>query len=153
MLFTPCKSTLLLEVGMDEFEAAAQISHDGGLEGSEHRRLPAYWGLWRLSRLPAPPTRGLPDVPKVAEEENSEEAAKFFISVLGKRGLRRLHRMKGCGLDPKALARVEYLQTTEGARYDWACRRCFPSKAAGAKIEGSSEEKENSSSSTVHSAE
>ena len=142
-----CADPQLLEVGMDEFEAATRASHGGILQGSERLRLPAYWGLWRLARLPAPPTRGLPEVPQPVEEPGPEEGAKFFVSVLGKRGL----CVKGCGLVPGALARVEYLQTTEGAQYDWACRRCFPPKASGAKTEGSSEE--NSSSSTVHSAE
>lgn len=120
-----CADPQLLEVGMDEFEAATRASHGGILQGSERLRLPAYWGLWRLARLPAPPTRGLPEVPQPVEEPGPEEGAKFFVSVLGKRGL----CVKGCGLVPGALARVEYLQTTEGAQYDWACRRCFPPKA------------------------
>ena len=85
---------------------------------------------------------GAGPMPEVAPAEELDSAEPFFIAIVGHRRLRRLHRSGGCPAAPRELREVEYLQSLEGAVYDFACKHCW----RGGAEPGESSESPSSSS-------
>lgn len=72
------------------------------------------------------------DVPPAPDVNQVQESYAFYVTVLGKRRLRRLHRKGGCGTDSE-------------------CRHCFPSERDPPEEEASSMSSSTDSSSTESS--
>ena len=96
--------------------------------------------------------------PQVMEEQGTEadKDFRFFISVAGKRGLRRLRWRKACSTKPDPLAKCEFYMFIAGVLYDAGCKHCFrpemPLEGDGA-AQASEAEDESSSSTSSDSAE
>ena len=60
-----------------------------------------------------------------AEDVKDEAPPPYFIAVVGKRRLRRLHRHGGCGTVPADLRETIALQSLQDAVYDLACKHCW----------------------------
>ena len=119
----------LRKVGLSEVQERLQ---DNGLGADDARALceglqaPSDWASWRSVHITARPP--LPRVDKPAPEPapvQESKGYKFYVSVLGKRSLRRLHRKGGCGTKPEDLIRCEFYETIEGVEFDAECKHCF----------------------------
>ena len=81
--------------------------------------------------------------------------APYFIAIVGKKRLRRLHRRGGCGTDPADLHEVEWVENLQGAVYDYSCKHCWRNEAGPPDIhvhnESSSSSESSSSDSTSSS--
>ena len=94
------------------------------------------------------------EVTAVAELCEEADNPPFYIAVVGKRRLRRLHRRGGCGTDPDDLHEMVPVYELQEAEYDVACKHCWrngkqphnPTPEASADASGSGEEDESSSS-------
>lgn len=91
----------------------------------------------------------------VPAQEDSD--APYFISIVGKKRLRRLHRRGGCGTDPSDLREVDLLFSLDGAIFDFACRHCWrkgdgPAAIGPASVQVRSSESDSSSSSSSSSS-
>ncbi|CAE7908811.1 unnamed protein product [Symbiodinium microadriaticum] len=106
--------------------------------------MPAEWAAWRKARLDVGQGAAMPPAPEV---NDVQESFAFYVTVLGKRRLRRLHRKGGCGTQPDKVRCVEYFESLKGITYDSECRHCFPSERDPPEEEASSV-----SSSTVRDA-
>ena len=90
----------------------------------------------------------------VAELSEEADNPPFYIAVVGKRRLRRLHRRGGCGTDPDDLHEMVPVYELQEAEFDVACKHCWrngkqpqnPTPEASADASGSGEEDESSSS-------
>ena len=71
-----------------------------------------------------PPLPVAPEVDIIACPAGSEDAP-YFISVVGKKRLRRLRRKGGCGTVPGDLRETMPLLHLRGAEYDLACKHCW----------------------------
>ena len=79
----------------------------------------------------------------------------YFIAIVGKKRLRRLHRRGGCGTDPAELHEVEWVETLQGAVYDFSCKHCWRKEACPTDIhacEANSSSRESSSSNSSSSS-
>ena len=107
------------------------------------------------SALSDPPLPAIPEADAAACPP-ADEDAPYYISVVGKRRFRRLHRKGGCGTVPGGLREMIPLQHLRGAEYDFACKHCWrrgkAPDAAAELSEGSSSEGSSSSSSSSESA-
>ena len=129
---------------------------NGGLDKARAEELsaeleaPGTWGQWKTQFLPS--ARDLPPPPQVASEEVTKEPSdfRFFISVVGKKGLRRLHRKGACSTKPDRLAKCEYFMSIDGVSYDAECKHCFRPEqpTEGGQASGEFEGEDESSSST-----
>ena len=65
--------------------------------------------------------------PEAVAEEPDAELAPYFVMVVGKKRLRRLHRQGGCGVSLMEVQESEPVWRLKGTSYDLACRghRCF----------------------------
>ena len=99
---------------------------------------PSGWQAWRAAQVSTSTTTSpsLPDVPERSSAE--DEAFAYFVTVVGKRKLRRLHRKGGCGTAPSCVQRVEYFESLQNVQYDAECRHCFPPERAEPEEEASS---------------
>ena len=118
----------LIDARMQEMEASEQTRQalckaDGRLGG--HRRTAP---VISVSLLPETPL----------EPSFEEDLFAFFVTVVGKRKLRRLHRKGGCGTAPSTVQRVEYFETLQNVQFDAECRHCFPPERAEPEEEASS---------------
>ena len=85
----------------------------------------------------------------------AEAAPPFYVAVVGKPRLRRLHRKGGCGTDPNDLHIMEPVFELETAAYDVACKHCWrngrcpedPSSVSSAQSGSDSDGEGDSSSS------
>ena len=138
-------------MGLSEVQERLQ---DNGLGADDARSLaeglqaPSEWATWRAVHVTARPP--LPHVdrptPEPAQIQESR-SYKFYVSVLGKRSLRRLHRKGGCGTKPEDLIKCEFYETLEGVEFDAECKHCFrPEPAASSSVEGAEPTDEGSSS-------
>ena len=144
----------LRKVGLSEVQERLQ---DNGLGADDARSLaeglqaPSEWASWRAVHITARPP--LPHVEKPAPEPAPVQESKsyrFYVSVLGKRSLRRLHRKGGCGTKPEDLIKCEFYETLEGVEFDAECKRCFkPEPAASSSAEGAEPTDEGSSSTSL----
>ena len=144
----------LRKVGLSEVQERLQ---DNGLGADDARTLaegfqaPSEWASWRAVHITARPL--LPHVdkpaPKPAPAQESK-SYKFYVSVLGKRSLRRLRRKGGCGTKPEDLIKCEFYETLEGVEFDAECKHCFkPEPAASSSVEGAEPTDEGSSSTSL----
>ena len=79
-----------------------------------------------VSATPAlPPALEPADSMPVAGEAEDEAPPPYFIAVVGKRQLRRLHRHGGCGTVPADLREMIALQSLQDPVYDLACKHCW----------------------------
>ncbi|OLP82107.1 hypothetical protein AK812_SmicGene37261 [Symbiodinium microadriaticum] len=97
--------------------------------------MPAEWAAWRKARLEAGQGAAMPPAPVV---NDVQESFAFYVTVLGKGRLRRLHRKGGCGKQPDKVRCVEYFESLKGITYDSECRHCFPSERDPPEEEASS---------------
>ena len=147
----------LRKVGLSEVQERLQ---DNGLGADDARALceglqaPSDWASWRSVHITARPP--LPHVDKPAPEPapvQESKGYKFYVSVLGKRSLRRLHRKGGCGTKPEDLIKCEFYETIEGVEFDAECKHCFkPEPAAASSAEGAEPSDEGSSSTSLEDA-
>ena len=112
--------------------------------------MPAEWAVWRRSRLDVGQGVGA-DVPPAPDVNQVQESYAFYVTVLGKRRLRRLHRKGGRGTQPDKVQCVEYFESLKGITYDSECRHCFPSERDPPEEEASSMSSSTDSSSTESS--
>ena len=89
--------------------------------------------------------------PVLDEDKDLEaESAPYFVTVVGKKKLRRLHRFGGCGVSSIEVQESEPVWRLRGTAYDLACRHCWKagdvtlSEAEEADDSGSSSESDNS---------
>ena len=111
---------------------------------------PKTWGQWKSQHLPQ--ARDLPAPPQAPAEQNAKDFGdfRFFISVVGKKGLRRLHRKGACNTKPERLVKCEYFMSIEGVSFDAECKHCFRPEqpTEGGPASGEFDEEDESSSST-----
>ena len=72
------------------------------------------------------------------------ECAPYFVTVVGKKKLRRLHRSGGCGVGSIEVLEWEFVWQLKGAKYDLACRHCW--KAGDATLSEAEEADDSGSS-------
>ena len=128
----------------------------GGLDKTQAEALgdelgaPKSWGPWKSQFLPQ--ARDMPAPPQTLAEQTTKEAGdyRFFISVVGKKGLRRLPRKNACSTKPDRLAKCEYFMSVEGVSFDAECKHCFRPEqpSEGGPASGEFDEVDDSSSST-----
>ena len=89
--------------------------------------------------------------PVLDEDKDLEaESAPYFVTVVGKKKLRRLHRFGGCGVSSIEVQESEPVWRLRGTAYDLACPHCWKasdvslSEAEEAYDSGSSSESDNS---------
>lgn len=58
-------------------------------------------------------------------EADAHETPPFFISIVGKRRLRRLHKSGGCPTSAAELREMIPLWSLEGCEYHFACKHCW----------------------------
>lgn len=66
-------------------------------------------------------------LPPTAEEalDPDQVASPYFVTVVGSKCLRRLHRRKGCGVSAIDVQASEDVWTLKGLIYDLACKHCW----------------------------
>ena len=74
--------------------------------------------------------KSLDETPPERQEVNdvlvdAADSAPFFLAVLGKRRLLRLHKAGGCPATPSELREVIPLWSLDGAEYHFACKHCW----------------------------
>ena len=120
----------LLSLGIGEIQERLKsfgLEDALALAGAEQLQMPREWALWRgrafLGQQPIDLQRL--STPEVLQERGPERESRFFISVLGKRKLRRLHRSGACCTRPERVACCEFYDVLEGVPYDVECKHCF----------------------------
>ncbi|CAE7027742.1 unnamed protein product [Symbiodinium natans] len=88
-----------------------------------------------------------------AVESGEDPAPAYFIAVVGKRRLRRLHRQGGCGTVPADLLEMLPLQSLKNAVYDLACKHCWPRGAKPGDSSSDTGSGDDSSSSSSASSD
>ena len=140
VVVTVCKaSSELVDFGLDALDERMQER-----EASKASRellqstwtMPPEWSSWRREFLDAPPQQEV--IPPEPARQSAETCFAYFVTVLGKRRLRRLHRRSGCGTQPDKVQCVEYFESLKGVQYDSECRHCFPSEKEPPEEEASS---------------
>ena len=151
-----CKNHTFQEIGLDDlFQALSRASVEDSVRDKSLSLLQPLegWAGFRMAHLGtdgrAPEGVAEFSLPKQAEEAKS--SFKFFVSVLGKRRLRRLHRVGGCGTSPESVANCEFFESLEGVSYDWQCKHCFKADS-GSSAQASRSGSEDLSSSTANGA-
>ena len=113
-------------------------------------QLPQQWHRGPLPPAPEEEVPALrPAIPTSLEQDRECVDLPYFIAIVGKKLLRRLHRRGGCGTDPAELHEVEWVETLQGAVYDYSCKHCWRKEACPTDIhacEASSSSSESSSS-------
>ena len=147
-------SVELCKVGLSEIQERLQdhgIEADRARQFAESLQVPSEWAAWRRAFCKSQPV--LPVLEKSAappEEPRQEQNFRFYISVLGKRALRRLHRRGGCGTKPGDLLRCEFYENLDGVEYDAECKHCFrPEQGATSMEEAAGCSAEESSSTSL----
>ena len=128
----------------------------GGLDRTNAEALaaemeaPKSWGQWKSQFLPQ--ALDLPAPPQAPSGQSAKEVGdfRFFISVVGKKGLRRLHRKGARSTKPDRLAKCDFFMSIEGVSYDAECKHCFRPEqpTEGGPASGECDEEDESSSST-----
>ena len=111
---------------------------------------------WHQGPLPPTPEAELPDlrpaVSAVPEQDCDCLDAPYFIAIVGKKRLRRLHRRGGCGTDPADLHEVEWVENLQGAVYDYSCKHCWRKEVGPPDIHVCNETSSSSESSSSDSS-
>ena len=119
-------------------------------------QLPRQWHRGPLPPAPEEEVPALrPAIPSSLEQDRECVDSPYFIAIVGKKRLRRLHRRGGCGTDPAELHEVEWVETLQGAVYDYSCKHCWRKEACPTDIhacEASPSSSENSSSNSSSSS-
>ena len=119
-------------------------------------QLPRQWHRGPLPPAPEEEVPALrPAIPSSLEQDRECVDSPYFIAIVGKKRLRRLHRRGGCGTDPAELHEVEWVETLQGAVYDYSCKHCWRKEACPTDIhacEASSSSSESSSSNSSSSS-
>ena len=147
-------SSDLVDFGLDALDQRLQ---DRGVP-KENRDLlqgswamPPEWAAWRREFLDSAPVQEA--APPVPVRPPPEPGFAYFVTVLGKRRLRRLHRRSGCGTQPEKVQCVEFFESLKGVQFDSECRHCFPSERDPPEEEASSLSSSTDSSSSESSEE
>ncbi|CAE7205797.1 HET-E1 [Symbiodinium sp. CCMP2592] len=112
--------------------------------------MPSEWAAWRRGELVSSPPQEA-NLPRPVSGP-SEPNFAFYVTVLGKRRLRRLHRKAGCGTQPAKVQCVEYYESLKDVQFDSECRHCFPSEKEPPEEEASSMSSSTDSSSSESSS-
>ncbi|CAE7750104.1 HET-E1 [Symbiodinium sp. CCMP2592] len=153
-----CSNPAFLEVGLDDLFQALQRA---GVESSVRDRALDLlrplegWAEFRAQHLAESSGKGIKpgDLVMPARTPEVKDACKFFVSVLGKKKLRRLHRVGGCGSTPESVANCELFESLEGVSYDWQCKHCFKPEQGQQAAQADASGSEDFSSSTADEAQ
>ena len=134
----------LRNAGLDELKLFLQEQgEDADLVCLQYEQLylPPGW----CRRVPEPPAvcaspvSPPEDLPE--ETDNVKEDCPYFVTVVGKQRLRRLHRRGGCGVSLIDVQESEPAWSLRGLSYDLACKHCW---AAGEVAVSEAEEADDS---------
>ena len=134
----------LRNAGLDELKLFLQEQgEDADLVCLQYEQLylPPGW----CRRVPEPPAvcaspvSPPEDLPE--ETDNVKEDCPYFVTVVGKQRLRRLHRRGGCGVFLIDVQESEPAWSLRGLSYDLACKHCW---AAGEVAVSEAEEADDS---------
>ncbi|CAE7221556.1 unnamed protein product [Symbiodinium sp. CCMP2592] len=130
IVVTLCQaSSELVDFGLDALDLRLQ-ERGASKENRELLQsswaMPSEWAAWRRGELVSSPPQQA-DLPRPVSGP-SEPNFAFYVTVLGKRRLRRLHRKAGCGTQPAKVQCVEYYESLKDVQFDSECRHCFPSE-------------------------
>ena len=78
--------------------------------------------------MPAPTTFTVPPDPPAATDEDEEvdvTDSPYFVTIVGSRRFRRLHRRGGCGVSAIEVQACEAIWSLKGLSYDLACKHCW----------------------------
>ena len=122
------------------------VSQDDAQKEVRALQLPTQWH--RLSSLAV--ASDLATIPAPAEPSD-EGDAPYFIAVVGKSRVRRLHRQGGCGASTLGVQEMLPVFDISAAVYDFACQHCWQKgrPAANDSTSSSSDSSESSSSSSA----
>ena len=59
------------------------------------------------------------------EPEDVVQVSPYFVTVVGSKRLRRLHRRDGCGVSVIDVQNFENVWSLKGLSYDLACKHCW----------------------------
>ena len=111
---------------------------------------------WHQGPLPPTPEAELPDLRPAVSTAPEQDCdcldAPYFIAIVGKKRLRRLHRRGGCGTDPADLHEVEWVENLQGAVYDYSCKHCWRKEVGPPDIHVCNETSSSSESSSSDSS-
>ena len=128
------------------------VSQDDAQREVRALQLPTQWhGLSNftvasdLAKIPTP------------EEPPTGGDAPYFIAVVGKSRVRRLHRQGGCGASTLGVQEMLPVFDISAAVYDFACRHCWQKRRhagpAGCPDDSTSSSSDSSESSSSSSAD
>ena len=106
----------LRSAGLEELESHLLLREVSKVAASgqiEKLRVPRHW----QPVVPAPEKVEALTIPEVIEEEPEPESP-YFITIVGKQRLRRLHRRDGCGVSRLVVREAEPVWTLKGVVYD-----------------------------------
>ena len=92
-----------------------------------------------------------PPAPVQEGDDSLSDDPPFFIAVVGKNRLRRLHRRGGCGTTPADLCEMIPLEDLQGAEYHVACKHCWRRGAQPEVTDGQCSASSGSTSSSTES--
>ena len=136
----------LRNAGLDELREHLDFK---GIEAKHAEELcqQLHLGQAWCSRAPEPVMVAPPAAAPVLAEDDADigdECAPFFITVVGKKRLRRLHRAGSCGVSSMDVYESEPVWQLKGAEFDLACQHCWK---AGEATLSEAEEADDSGSS------
>ncbi|CAE7427201.1 unnamed protein product [Symbiodinium natans] len=115
----------LRNAGLDELESHLRARGvDSGLikRQRSNLNLPERWCLRVPEPLDPAPAVSL----EVAEEvDDAESQSPYFVTVVGNKRLRRLHRRGGCGVSVLEVQESEPVWHLKGLMYNLACQHCW----------------------------
>ena len=144
--FLQSEDLALRSAGLEELEShllLREVSKVAAPVQIEKLRVPRHW----QPVVPAPEKVEAFTIPEVLEEE-PEPDSPYFIAIVGKQRLRRLHRRDGCGVSRLVVREAEPVWTLRGVVYDLACKHCW---RPGESTVSEAEEADDSGSSAVDS--
>ena len=144
--FLQSEDLALRSAGLEELESHLLLREVSKVAASgqiEKLRVPRHW----QPVVPTPEKVEALTIPEVIEEEPEPESP-YFITIVGKQRLRRLHRRDGCGVSRLVVREAEPVWTLKGVVYDLACNHCW---RPGESTVSEAEEADDSGSSAVDS--
>ena len=118
----------LRSAGLDELET--HLRARGVAPGPIQRQcsnfhLPAKWCLRVPEPLVPAPSVSAEAVETVEDVDDADLHSPFFVTVVGKKRLRRLHRRGGCGVSVLEVQESEPVWDLKGLVYNLACQHCW----------------------------
>lgn len=121
--------------GLDELEGhlrQREVPESARQQQLQALTLSADW----CNRASPPAEPQVPDSAEPAVEADDVGDNPYFVTIVGKRRLRRLHRTGGCGVTMVAVNEAEPVWHLRGLAFDLACRHCWrPGEATVSEAE------------------